>query len=71
MHRKNMNKYWTFLYNKDHQKIMLDPMFLIVHNFRLFLTAVTWNGDTPTNVTPTEVILPEYKGISLNLHEFK
>ena len=34
--------------NKDHQRIMVDPMFMIVQNLRLFLTAVT-----PTAVAPT------------------
>ena len=38
--------------NKDHQRMMVDPMFMIVKNLRLFLTAVT-----PTAVTPTAVIL--------------
>ena len=38
--------------NKDHQGMMVDPMFMIVKNLRLFLTAVT-----PTAVTPTAVIL--------------
>ena len=34
--------------NKDHQRMMVDPMFMIVKNVRLFLTAVT-----PTAVAPT------------------
>ena len=38
--------------NKDHQRMMVDPMFMIVKNLRLFLTAVTL-----TAVTPTAVIL--------------
>ena len=37
--------------NKDHQKMMVDPMFMIVQNLRLFLTAVT-----PTAVAHTAVI---------------
>ena len=27
--------------NKDHQRMTVDPMLLIFHNFRLFLTAPT------------------------------
>ena len=38
--------------NKDHQKLMVDPMIMIVKNLRLFLPAVT-----TTAVTPTAVIL--------------
>ena len=37
--------------NKDHQRMMVDPIFMIVKNLRLFLTAVT-----PTAVTPIAVI---------------
>ena len=43
------NRYET---SKVHQRIMVDPMFMIVQNVRLFLTAVT-----PTAVTPTADIL--------------
>ena len=42
----------TVTTNKDHQRIMIDPMFMIFKNFRLFVTAVT-----PTAVTPTAIIL--------------
>ena len=35
--------------------MMVDPMFMIVKNFRLFLTAVI-----PTAVTPTAVIFLEF-----------
>ena len=38
--------------NKDHQRMMVDPMYMIVQNLRLFLTTVT-----PTAVAPTVVIL--------------
>ena len=38
--------------NKYHERMMVDPMFMIVQNVRAFLTA-----DTPTTVTPTVVIL--------------
>ena len=41
---------------------MVDPQFLIVQNFRSFLTAVT-----QTAVTPTAVILPEFTRIYVNL----
>ena len=40
-----------FLY-KDHQRMMVDPMFIIVQNLSLFLTAVT-----PTAVAQTAVVL--------------
>ena len=45
MSRKYFNSYYS---NKDHQRIMLDPMIMIVQNLGLFLTAVT-----PTTVAPT------------------
>ena len=35
-----------------YQRMMVDPMFMIIHNFRLFLIAVT-----PTVVAQTAVIL--------------
>ena len=38
--------------NKDHQRMMVDPMFMIIQSLRLFLTAVT-----PTAVAPIAVIL--------------
>ena len=38
--------------NKDHQRMMVDPMFIIVQSFRSFLTAVT-----TTAVAPIAVIL--------------
>ena len=41
--------------NKDHQRMMVDPMFMIVKNVRSFLMAIT-----PTAVTPTAVILLEF-----------
>ena len=41
--------------NKDHQRMMVDPMFMIVQGLRSFLTAVT-----PTAVAPIAVILPEF-----------
>ena len=34
--------------NKDHQRMIVDPMFMSVHNLGLFLTALT-----PTAVAPT------------------
>ena len=41
--------------NKDHQRMMVDPMFMIVQSLRSFLTAVT-----PTVVAPIAVILPVF-----------
>ena len=41
--------------NKDHQRMMVDPMFMIVQSLRSFLTAVT-----PTAVAPIAVILPDF-----------
>ena len=41
-----------YLNNKDHQRMMVDPMLMIVLDLKLFLTAVT-----PTAVAPTAVIL--------------
>ena len=41
--------------NKDHQRMMVDPMFMIVQSLRSFPTAVT-----TTAVAPTEVILPAF-----------
>ena len=43
------------LINKDHQRMMVDPMFMIVQGLRSFLTAVT-----PTPVAPIAVILPVF-----------
>ena len=44
--------------NKDHQRMMVDPMFMIVKSLRSFLTAVT-----PTAVAPIAVILPVFTWI--------
>ena len=41
--------------NKDQQRMMVDPMIIIVQGLRSFLTAVT-----PTAVTPIVVNLPEF-----------
>ena len=45
--------------NKDHQRMRVDPMFMIIQSLRSFLTAVT-----TTAVAPIAVIftcnLPEY-----------
>ena len=41
--------------NKDHQRMMVDPMFMIVQSFRSFLTAVT-----TTAVAPIAAILPVF-----------
>ena len=37
--------------NKDHQRMIVDPMFMFVQSLRLFVTAVT-----PTAVAPIAVI---------------
>ena len=41
--------------NKDHQRMMVDPMFMIVQSLRSFLTAVT-----TTAVETIAVILPKF-----------
>ena len=46
--------------NKDHQKMMVDPMFMIVQSLRPFLTAVSPTDVIPTAVAPIAVILPEF-----------
>ena len=51
--------------NKDHQRMMIDSMFMIVQSLRSFLTAVT-----PTVVAPIAVILPVFTQICVNLPEF-
>ena len=40
--------------------MMVDTMFMIVHNSRYFITAVTPTAVTPTDVIPIAVILPEF-----------
>ena len=50
----------AFLYNKDHQRMMVDPMFMIVQSLRSFLTAVTTTAVIPTAVAPIAVILPKF-----------
>ena len=47
-------------YNKDHQRMIVDLMFMIIQNSRSFLAAVTLNAVTPTAVTPTAVILSQF-----------
>ena len=51
-------------FNKDYQRMMVDPIFMIVQSLRSFLTAVT-----PTVVAPIAVILPLFSWIHLNLPE--
>ena len=46
--------------NEDHQRMMVDPMFMIVRNSRYFITVVTPTAVTPIDVTPIAVILPEF-----------
>ena len=50
-------RYHREVINKDHQRMMVDPMFMIVLNLRSFLTAVTSTAVTPIAVATTEVIL--------------
>ena len=78
-HQKEVQDRWSFIgeglrlqpaqqacsLNKDHQKMMVDPMFMIVKSLRSFLTTVT-----PTAVAPTAVILTEFTRIYLNLPDF-
>ena len=42
--------------------MLVDPKFMIVQNFRSFITAVT-----PTAVAPTAVILPGFTKIHWNI----
>ena len=47
--------------NKDHQRIIVDLMFMIVQSLRSYLTAVTPTAVTPTAVTPAfHLNLPEF-----------
>ena len=43
---------WALSYfiNKDHQRMMVDPMFMIVQSLRSFLTAVTTTAVAPIAV---------------------
>ena len=45
---------------KDHQRMMVDAMFMIVQSLRSFLTAVTPTPVTPSAVAPIAVILPKF-----------
>ena len=56
--------------NKDHQRMMVDLMIIIVQSLRSFLTAVTPTTVTLTAVTPLVVILPEFSYIYLKLPKF-
>ena len=56
----------TVLQNKDYQRMMVDPMFMIIWNERSFLTAVTLTAVAQTAVTPIAVILLAYTLIYLN-----
>ena len=53
--QKHTKKYRYLNRNKDHQRMMVDPMFMIVQSLRSFLTAVT-----TTAVAPIAVILPKF-----------
>ena len=45
--------------NKDHQRMMVDPMFMFAQSSKSFLTDVTPTAVTPTAFTPILEILPE------------
>ena len=45
--------------NKDYQRMMVDPTFMIVQSLMSFLAAVTPTAVTPTAVAPIVVISPE------------
>ena len=51
----NIKELSQYRFNKDHQRMMVDPMFIIVQSLRSFPTAVT-----PTVVVPIAVILPVF-----------
>ena len=55
----------TFWLNKDHQRMMVDPIFIIARILWLFLTAVT-----PTTAATIAEISPVFTWIYLNLPEF-
>ena len=48
------------LFNKDHKRMMVDLMFMIVQSFRSFLTAVTPTAFILTAVAPIAVILHKF-----------
>ena len=61
--------------NKDHQRMMVDPIFMIVQSLRSFLTAVITTAVAPIAVIFSVSIwiylnLPEFTWIHLNLPEF-
>ena len=58
------------LINKEHQRMMVDPMFMMVQSLRSFLTAVRPTAVTPTAVTSSVVILPEITSIFMNFPSF-
>ena len=45
----------TGIFIRDHQRMMVDPMFMIIQSFRSFLTAIT-----PTAVAPIAITLPVF-----------
>ena len=51
--------------NKDHQRMMVDQMFMIVQSLRSFLTAVT-----TTAVAPIAIIIPVFTLTYMNVPEF-
>ena len=55
------------LVNKDHQRMMVDPMFMIVQSLRSFLTAVTTTAVAPIAVIFTCIYLNIHKITWINL----
>ena len=67
--------YTAYINNKDHQKMIVNPMFMIAQSWRSFLAAVTPTAVittvfTPTAVIPTAVAPIAVTWICLNLSEF-
>ena len=46
--------------NNDHQRMVVDPMIMIVQSFRSFLSALTPTALIPTAVVPIADILPKF-----------
>ena len=49
-----------YTYHKDHQRMMVDPTFMIIQSLRSFLTAVAQTAVTQTAVIPFVVILLDF-----------
>ena len=53
-------KMHMWIINKDHQRMMVDPMIMIAQSLRPLLIAVTPTAVIPSAVAPIAVILPEF-----------